>query len=204
MKKLISAILLFTLLTSGYPQEKSDIDLFESAFSIKNLNTLNELVKKLDDFVLQRFPSNNSLDSSYRIFLTRECNPGNFEDTKSDSIFFSDLRKLYIDSKFENQIVLKVDTLTLIENNTKLVRHYAFYDNNEQSVVILDTLRLPPNPNNIDLSYSNLQTFNNSLQWQLRLFNVFGEYYRGLEKVKHRNESIASYVGNPPTNPYCP
>jgi len=193
-KTIVILTLIFLMQSCALEKNKNDIVKFESTFSNKNIGILNKLVLDFDRYLLARFPKNNSLDSSYKVFLTRECKPGNYKYLKSDSIFFANLRDQYKNSDLEKEIVFVPESITLINDKKSLLKIYIYKDQKQEEVkTIRDTFLLPPNPNNIDLEQIDWYDFLEKKS-TLRLFNVFGEYYRGLEKVKNRNKFLESYL----------
>jgi hypothetical protein len=196
MTRLITTILIYGLLFQSCNFENIDNNIiqFETTLSKKNTKVLNGLVKELDSFLLKRYPSNNSLHNSYRAFLARICQYGNYNDLSTDSIFFENLQKQFRNSSLLREIILIPEDLTLINENKSLFRQYKYTDTkSEIDQTLSDTFLLPPNPNNKDLTTIDFYRLLDRNE-KLRLFNVYGEYYRGLEKVKPRSEFISNYL----------
>jgi hypothetical protein len=196
MKNIILTILTSVFIIQGCTQKKKDNDIivFESTLSNKNAKELNEIIKEFDNYLLARFPSNNSIDSSYRLFLTKICLSDDFFLSKSDSLFLVKLRNRFSNSGLQKELLLTPDTMFLINENKGLFRRYIYIDSQMDTVgVINDTFPLPPNPRNIDFTEIDFYNFLNK-KHQLQLFNVFGEYFRGLKKIKNRNTFISSYI----------
>ncbi len=198
MKSIIIIILTLGLLSQGCERKlkNKDIQLFESNLSNENLATLNELVKEFDNYIEKRFQSENSLDSSYKQFLLMACRPYTFVEQKADSLSFQKLKEIFKNSKLEKEIVLKPDTIALIEGNKSLLRIYKYTNRLKKTEeVIQDTFLLPPNPKHVDLTKIDFNSFLEKRN-QLRLFNVFGEYYQGLNSIENKSDFIKSYLEN--------
>jgi hypothetical protein len=198
MKRIIIIILTFGLLFQSCERRSinKDIQLFESKLSAENLKILNELVKEFDNYLETIFPLESSLDSSYKQFLMMTCLPDSWVEHESDSMFYQKLNEIYSSSNLEREIVLKPETIKLSEDESSLLRIFK-YNNIQKGLIeiIQDTFRLPPNPKNIDLTQIDFSVFLEKKN-QLKLFNVFGEFFQGLNNIENKNDFIESYLVN--------
>ena len=198
LMKIIIPLLILTIFIQSCTERKNenDIIIFESTFSEENVITLNKLVEQFDSYIINKYQINNSLDSAYKSFLVNVCHPENILSQKSDSIFFEKLRNQYFNSELNSEIILRPDSLVLINGNKSLVRMYYYTDKEEQRIeVIKDTLLLPPNPNDINIEQLDLFKLL-GMHNNLKIFNVFGQFYTGLNNIKNKNNFIKSYLDN--------
>ena len=197
MRNLILVILtigFFVTSCSWLKLNDTDISSFEQTLSTENVSVLNLLAEKFDQMIYEKFPAKNFPDSSYYFFFKSFCNKDDkYFEFIEDSIAFETLLKIANNNDFKNDIILIPDTMFLIDSNT-LIRDYIYRDRNQNICGhILDTFNLPPNPKNIDLLKIDFFRFLED-KGQLKLFNVFGDFYSGLEEVKDRNEFITGYI----------